>query len=108
MANNEKYRNFVIYKIYPIDSQNDFLYIGSTTNFSSRKSKHKKNTYNRSSKAYRYPIYQFIRAIGGWDKMVCEILEKYPCGDKKTGLMREKELILFYHANLNINNPIYM
>lgn len=100
-----KYDNFVIYKIYPKSDINN-LYIGSTTNFSQRKSQHKKNTSNKRSKKYSYPLYQFIRALGGWDNFNMEILEKYPCKTKQDGLLREKELISVYGANININNPI--
>ena len=44
--------------------------------------------------------------IGGWEKMSCDIVEEYPCTCKKDGLLREKELMLIHHANLNTNNPI--
>ena len=100
-----KYNNFVIYKIYPIANP-EMLYIGSTTNFSRRKSQHKKNTYNRVSKKYNYPLYQFIRALGGWDVMKMEVLSKFPCKTKKEGLTKEKELIDFHGANINVNKPI--
>ena len=100
-----KYDKFVIYKIYPIDNP-ESLYIGSTTNFSRRKSQHKKNTYNRVSKKYNYPLYQFIRALGGWDKFKIDVLEKFPCKTKQEGLTKEKELIEKYGANINVNNPI--
>jgi len=100
-----KYKNFVIYKIYP-KNDNSSLYIGSTVNFSQRKSSHKKNTNNKRSKKYSYPLYQFIRALGGWDNFEMSIIEKYSCNTKKEGLMREKELIEMYGANINVNNPI--
>ena len=100
-----KFNNFVIYKIYPLNDDKN-VYIGSTVNFSARKSSHKKNTYNKSSKKYSYPLYQFIRALGGWDKFNIEIVEKYPCKSKEEGLKREKELIELYGGNINVNKPI--
>jgi hypothetical protein len=98
--NKNKYDNFVIYKIYQKDDPNMF-YIGSTTNLSGRKSSHKKAVTNRSSKKYNYPLYQYIRALGGWDKFTFELFEKYPCQTKGDGLLREKELIRDLGAKLN-------
>ena len=100
-----KYDKFVIYKIYQNDYP-DMIYIGSTTNFSQRKSSHKKNINNKTSKKYRYPLYQYIRASGGWDNFTIEIVEKFPCESKGQGLTREKECIEIYNAKLNSIKPI--
>lgn len=100
-----KYEKFVIYKIYQPEIP-DMIYIGSTINFSQRKSSHKKYCSNKSSKKYKYPLYQYIRACGGWDKFNIEIVEKYPCKSKGLGLIREKELIKNYGATLNTISPI--
>lgn len=100
-----KYDNFCIYKIYQPEIP-EMIYIGSTTNFSQRKSNHKKYCHNKVSKKYKYPLYQYIRACGGWDKFTIELVEKYPCKSKGEGLQREKELIEFYKAKLNTISPI--
>ena len=100
-----KYDKFVIYKIYQPEFP-EILYIGSTTNFSSRKSNHKKYCHNRVSKKYHYPIYQYIRSCGGIEKFNIEIVEKYPCKTKMEVLQREKELIIIHYAKLNTNKPI--
>lgn len=100
-----KYDNFTIYSIKNKNDSTD-IYIGSTTDFSRRRYQHKKNCYNRCSKAYHYPLYKYIRALGGFDKFDISILEKYPCKTKAEGLEREKTLIAIYKANLNINKPI--
>ena len=105
ITEDEKYKNFVIYKIYPINDETN-IYIGSTTNFSRRKSQHKKNTTNKRIKRYYTPLYQFIRALGGFDNFKMEILEKYPCNNKQEGLTKERELIELYGANINVNKPI--
>lgn len=99
------YDKFLIYKIYQNDKP-DILYIGSTCNFSRRKSNHKKNCYNRVSKKYHYPLYKYIRGNGGFDNFSIEIVEKYPCKTKNEGLKKEAELIQFYNASLNSNKPI--
>lgn len=100
-----KYSKFVIYKIYqPLIPE--MLYIGSTTNFSQRKSSHKKNCHNKVSKKYRYPLYQYMRGCGGFEAFNMEILEEYPCETKEQGLQREKELIELHNAKLNSIKPI--
>lgn len=100
-----KYDKFVIYKIYQPEIP-DIIYIGSTTNFSSRKSNHKKYCHNRVSKKYKYALYKYIRACGGWDKFNMEIIENFPCKSSIEGLQREKELIELHNAKLNTNSPI--
>lgn len=100
-----KYEKFVIYYISPKDDET-VKYIGSTISFNRRKNQHKKNTTNKSSKKYSCPLYQYIRALGGFNNFNMEILEKYPCMTKQEGLTREKELIEFHKSKLNMNKPI--
>lgn len=94
----------IIYKIYQTELP-DMIYIGSTNNFSKRKSNHKKSCYNKVSKKYKIPLYQYIRACGGWDKFTMEQIGKYPIKSKGEGLQKEKELIEFYNAKLNSIKP---
>ena len=91
---------FCIYKIYQNDCP-EMFYIGSTNNFSRRKSQHKKNITNRVSKKYNYPLYQYMRGCGGFEKFSMEILENYPCKTKLEGLQKEQELIDFHKPKLN-------
>jgi len=100
-----KYDKFVIYKIYQ-EEVPDMIYIGSTTNFSQRKSNHKKYCNCKTSRKYRYPLYRYIRACGGWEKFKMIIIENYPCKTKEDGLTKEKQLIEFYGAKLNTIKPI--
>lgn len=95
-----KYDNFVIYKIYQPEIP-EIFYIGSTTNFSSRKSNHKKYCNNRVSKKYKYPLYKYIRASGGWDKFLIEIIEKVSVKSKGEGLQKEQEYIDLLKPKLN-------
>ena len=59
-------KNYIFYKIFKEDL--DETYIGSTSNFYSRKKSHKIFCYNETCKQYNYKIYQIIRANGGWDE----------------------------------------
>ena len=99
------YDKFIIYKIYQLDSP-ELFYIGSTKNFSSRKSNHKKYCNNKCSKKYKYPLYQYIRACGGWDKFVIEEYLKYPCNSKGEGLKKEQEIIDLLKPKLNSINAM--
>jgi predicted GIY-YIG superfamily endonuclease len=60
---------YVIYKIYCDDS--DFIYVGSTKNFTRRKQEHKMNC-NKSDKS-NMKVYKTINEYGGWNnwKMIC-------------------------------------
>jgi len=95
-----KYDKFVIYKIYQPEIP-DMFYIGSTINFSGRKSSHKKYCHNKVSKKYKYPLYQYIRACGGFQNFTIEIIEKYPCISKGEGLSKEQEWINLLKPQLN-------
>jgi hypothetical protein len=100
-----KYDKFIIYCISPKDDPSS-KYIGSTISFNRRKHQHKKNTTNKSNKKYHCPLYQYIRALGGWEFFNMEVLEHYPCKNKVEGLTREKELIIEHKSKLNVNKPI--
>jgi len=97
------YENFVIYKIYQSTTP-EVYYIGSTSNFSSRKSHHKKNTNNRVGKLYNLPLYKYIRSVGGWETFNIEIIDRYPCKTKNEGLIKEQEYISLYKPQLNSIN----
>jgi hypothetical protein len=99
------YDKFVIYKIYHPENP-EIFYIGSTKKFLTRKFNHKKNCRNKVSKKYNYPLYQYIRALGGWEKFNMEIYEKYPCKTKGEGLQKEQEIIDLLKPKLNCMNAI--
>jgi len=90
-------KNFCIYKIIP-KQECKALYIGSTTNFKRRKNQHKKNSKNKFKKEV---LYEFIRALGGFDNFICEKVLEFPCESREEGLKKEKELIEKMNATLN-------
>jgi hypothetical protein len=91
-----EYNNSVIYKIYCKDDNITDIYIGSTTNFKDRKQMHKHYCNTRD-----YLVYQFIRQNGGWDNWDMEIIEEYPCDNRKELLKRERYWIEHFNASLN-------
>ena len=79
---------------------NDFI-CSPQNNFSKRKSAHKKNVNNKTSKKYHCPIYSYIRRLGGWDEFIMEVYEKYPCNTRQEGLQKEQEIINLLKPSLN-------
>jgi GIY-YIG catalytic domain len=92
-------KTFIIYQIYNI-SLPDFLYIGSTENFTQRKYNHKLNC----KKKINFKLYQIINDNGGWDCWEMNPLEKYVCDTKLQARIREQYWIEFKKSNLNSNN----
>tara|TARA_B100000497_G_scaffold25823_1_gene30447 strand:+ start:314 stop:928 length:615 start_codon:yes stop_codon:yes gene_type:complete len=96
------YQNSIIYKLCHQDDQdNENIYIGSTTNFRSRKNEHKTNCNNEKDKAHNTPIYQYIRNNGGWDEWFMIPIEVYPCNSKKELEVRERYHIELLKSKLN-------
>lgn len=73
---------YVIYKIYCLDNQIDYTYIGHTKSFNTRKSQHKRDCCKETLN-HNFPIYQIIRQHGGWnnwnmipiEQLDCELIE---------------------------------
>lgn len=95
-----KYKDFVIYTISHLESNNH--YIGSTRNFKKRVFQHKKATRNRTKKIYHARLYRFIRDNGGWDHFEIRVLEYYPCNDFKDGRNIEFDYIDQMQPTLNL------
>jgi hypothetical protein len=99
------YQNGTIYKIVCKDKDITDCYVGSTTNHSKRKSKHKSDCNNEKSKFYNFPVYRFIRDNGGWDNWEFVLLEDYPCNKKKQLNIRERYWFEKLNASLNSQYP---
>ena len=65
MGRPQDFSKSVIYHIRHMESK-EVVYVGSTTNFSQRKGKHK-YSWNKEGKYFKYPIYCHIRNNGGFD-----------------------------------------
>jgi len=85
----------IIYKIW----KDDDFYVGSTTDFSTRKYKHKSNCSNKKCK---FKVYQTIRDKGGWDSWEMTPLEEYvDCKSQIQARIREEEWRVKLNACLN-------
>jgi hypothetical protein len=96
------YSKTIIYKIRCLDDV-DFSYVGHTTNFRSRKSRHKNSWNNKNVNDYDMFLYQKIRELGGWEKFEMIPLEEYTiCKSLIEARIREQEWIEKLKPNLNI------
>jgi len=96
------YSKTVIYVIKCKDDNITEQYIGSTTNFRSRKNQHKSCCNNEKHKEYNCKKYQFMREHGGWDNWLMIQLEEYSCENKRQAESREEEIRVERKAQLNM------
>jgi predicted GIY-YIG superfamily endonuclease len=83
------------YYIYIIKFNEDesYFYIGSTNNYSSRKSHHKKNVTNKVGRLYWSFLYHYIRKHGGWSNFTMEIIDEGEVNTKKDIKVIEQRFI---------------
>ena len=93
------YSKTVIYKIQHIEKE-ELIYVGSTTDFIKRKSKHKSVCSNIKSKAFKCKVYQMMRE-NGWEEFKMIEIEKFPCNDKREAEKRENEMMKELKSNMN-------
>ena len=79
------YSKTIIYKIVCNDSNVKDVYVGGTTNFRARKTKHKSCCTTKKT----YKIYQIIRDNKGWENWTMLEIEKFPCKNKNESRTRE-------------------
>ena len=102
---NVDYSKTIIYKLVCNDLNITECYVGSTTNFTQRKSQHKGNCVNENSKEHKQKKYCFIRDNGGWNNWQMIEIEKYPCNDKNEATKRERYYFELLSASLNTLKP---
>jgi hypothetical protein len=97
------YSKTIIYKlVHNEDYDNANIYIGSTTDFITRKNAHKKSCNNEKQKAHNDKKYQYIRDNGGWDRFNMIEVEKFPCNDGNEARSREEYWRCHFNSQLNM------
>ena len=91
----------IIYKLVCDDVNVSEVYVGSTTNFTKRKSNHRSLCHNPKQPKYNLLVYQYIRSKGGFAAWSMIEIEKFPCSDKHESSKRERYWIETLHATLN-------
>jgi len=99
------YSKGIIYKLCCNDLTVKEIYVGSTTNFKERKTKHKHSCTNLKRKAYNLKVYQYIRSNGGWDNWDMILVENYNATDKHHLGARERYWLEELKATLNGQVP---
>jgi len=105
MSQKVDYSKSMIYKLCCKNPIINDIYIGSTTNFKSRKNRHKFNCCNKDNKQYSLNVYEFIRNNGGWNDWDMIMIEEYSCDNKKQLETRERYWIEELKSNLNTTIP---
>lgn len=92
--------------IYKLSIGDDF-YIGSTKSYyvTSRWGSHKNDCNDPSRKQHNYPVYKFIRANGGWDKVKRECLWTGDVESKEALKMLEDDYYFDLKPTLNVTRP---
>ncbi len=100
------YANSSIYKLCCRDTDITDCYVGSTTNFRTRKSQHKSScNKENNSRIYNLKVYQFIREHGGWDNFDMVLVEKVNVNDGNELKKEERKWIEQLNSTLNCQLP---
>lgn len=102
---NINYENVFFYKLCCKDLNIKDIYVGHTTNFTIRKSKHKRACCNESDRCHNYLVYKFIREHGGWDNWEMILIENDKCDGVLDARKKERLYIEEFNGTLNINIP---
>ena len=99
----KKEKEYIMYKI-TCNTDESLIYIGSTTNFKCRKSRHKGNCNNKNSDNHHIKVYEIIRNNGGWNNWTISPIEIFFSDNKIKAKIRENELMHDYKSNLNVRS----
>ena len=100
------YSKTSIYKLECKDPEVTDIYVGSTTDFYTRKSLHKGRCINKDGKMkYNLPVYCFMRLNGGWDNWNMLEIEVVNCRSKRHKNQIEAKYIRELGATLNHEIP---
>lgn len=95
------YSRAVIYKIEHNENK-ELVYVGSTTDFTKRKSQHKTNCNNENNACFNYKVYNMIRENGGWESFQMLEVKKFPCNDSREARAEEERCRVELKATLNM------
>ena len=99
------YTNTCFYKILCRDTNISVCYVGHTTDFTKRKSRHKSKCNDQKDKHFYIYLYQFIPENGGWDNWDMINIETRSCRGSLEAKSIEREFVEKQNATLNIRRP---
>tara|TARA_R110002153_G_scaffold225264_1_gene377910 strand:+ start:325 stop:867 length:543 start_codon:yes stop_codon:yes gene_type:complete len=97
---NQKYPEYKIYKLVCDDT--DLFYIGSTRDFTTRKSRHKRCCNNPTNKEYNCRKYQTIREFGSWENWRMVVIDILYDVTKLEAEIREEQMRMELKSLLNM------
>jgi hypothetical protein len=95
------YSKSMFYKLVCKDLTITDLYVGSTTDFKSRKNNHKTKCYNENGKSYNFRVYKFIREHGGFKNWNMIVIHRQSCIDSIESHTIERQYTEALGATLN-------
>jgi hypothetical protein len=95
------YDNTHFYKLICKDVDVTEMYVGHTTNFSTRKKQHRICATNPQGKFLNLRVYNYINDNGGWDNFDMILIARLKCEDKLEALKIERSYIEELRATLN-------
>jgi hypothetical protein len=99
------YTKTIFYKIVCNDLNIKDCYIGHTTNFTKRKTRHKSNCNNENTPTYNLNVYKFIRDNGGWSNWSMIMIDEVKCENVLDARKKEREYIELLKPQLNKEIP---
>ena len=93
------YDNTCFYKIVCKNLDIHDIYVGHTTDFTTRKTAHKTASNNNKKKPSL--VYKFIKDNGGWENFDMILIERIKCEDKLDAERKERKYIEDMQATLN-------
>ena len=92
------YSKTIIYKIQHEDNE-ELIYVGSTTDFTKRKYRHKYNCINPNYQNRK--LYKMINDNGDWEAFKMIQIKEFPCNNKREAEAEEDKVMLELKANMN-------
>ena len=105
MPKSANYSKGFIYKFVCNDVSIPNIYVGSSTDFTKRKSSHKSCCNNEGNAKYHLYVYQFMRENGGWENWTLLKICDYPCQNKFELELEERRYMELLKSDLNKVKP---
>ena len=106
MGRRQNFTNSIIYHIRHMESK-EVIYVGSTTNFSNRKAKHKYDCNHEEGNHFTFPIYCHIRNNGGFDCFEVIPIQSLKL-ENKTQLLIAEQVEIDKHQTLVNRNKAHI
>jgi hypothetical protein len=95
------YSKCCFYRLVCLDPTVKECYVGHTTDAVKRRCAHKSKCHNEKHDSFNFPVYQFIRAHGGFDNWDLLVHEKLAVEDIIAARLRERYWCEHYKSTLN-------